>query len=69
MAEPYNIEVASGNEGNQIQPKETQGGELETRIAALEAKIAALELALGTVQQPQEDGLEEARSLFPSLNK
>jgi phage shock protein A len=71
--QPYNNEVISGNEGNEIQPQEQQGGDLEARIAALEAKIAELETKLGGQQQPvqpeQETGLEEARALFPSLNK
>jgi phage shock protein A len=70
--QPYNNEVVSGNEGNEIQPQEKQGADLEARIAALEAKIAELETKLGTapVAQPgQEEGLEEARALFPSLNK
>jgi hypothetical protein len=70
--QPYNNEVINGNEGNEIQPQQNQGGDLEARIAALEAKIAALEQQLGGQQpaQPgQEAGLEEARALFPSLNK
>lgn len=70
--EPYNTEVVSGNEGNEINPQtnQGQGGNLEARVAALEAKIAALEQTAG--QQPAtpagpEQGLEEARLLFPSL--
>jgi phage shock protein A len=69
---PQNNEVISGNETNEIQPQEQQGGDLEARIAALEAKITELETKLGAapVAQPgQEEGLEEARALFPSLNK
>jgi hypothetical protein len=70
--QPYNNEVVSGNEGNEIAPQTTQGGNLEARVAALEAKIAELEAALGGQQPGQpglEQGLEEARALFPSLNK
>jgi hypothetical protein len=69
---PQNNEVISGNETNEINPQQNQGGDLEARIAALEAKIAELETKLGAapVAQPgQEEGLEEARALFPSLNK
>jgi hypothetical protein len=70
MAELYNNEVAPGtNTPNQVAPQTNQGGDLEARIAALEAKVAAL-LGEQTEQTegPQE-GLEEARQLFPSLNK
>ena len=66
---PQNNEVISGNEGNEINPQQNQGGDLEARIVALEAKIAALEQSLGGQQPGQEQGLEEARALFPSLNK
>ena len=69
---PQNNEVISGNESNEINPQQNQGGDLEARLAALEAKIAELETKLGAApatQPGQEEGLEEARALFPSLNK
>lgn len=74
---PQNNEVISGNESNEIQPQQQQGGDVEARIAALEAKINELTQQIASLvgeekkdeTGEQETGLEEARALFPSLNK
>jgi hypothetical protein len=76
---PQNNEVISGNEGNEINPQQNQGGDLEARLATLEAKINQLTQQIASLvgeekkdetgETEQETGLEEARALFPSLNK